>query len=134
MPHARKPGKDIRAKLKTGSRGYLAWGAVALTAAQFGWLYLSGRWYERRYGIVKEPEPLARSGLISIMHPEAQPARASNRNYGYYRGIFAVLFLIWALSIVSGIFFGHNAQPGTLAMLVTAYLVVPRCFHPVTNK
>ena len=121
---------------KTGSfsRGHLAWGAVVFTAAQFGWLHWSGGWYERRYGIVKEPEPPVRSGLISIIHPEARPTHASNRYYGYYSGKFAVLFLIWALTLVPGIFLGHNAQPGTLAMLVTAYQVIPRCFHPVTNN
>jgi hypothetical protein len=32
-----------------------------------------------------------------------------------------------------GIFLGHNARPGSLAMLVTAYQVVPRCFYPVTK-
>jgi hypothetical protein len=121
---------------KTGSfsRGHLAWPAVALTAAQFGWLHLSGRWYERHYGVVIEPEPPVRSGLISIMHPEARPRHASNRYYGYYSGKFAVLFLIWALTIVPGMFLGHNARPGSLAMLVAAYQVVPRCFYPVTNN
>lgn len=121
---------------KTGlfSRGHLAWGAVVLTAAQFGWLHLSGRWYERRYGVVKEPEPPIRSGLISIMHSEVPPQHAANRYYGYNSGKFAILFLIWALTIMPGIFLGYNAHPGTLAMLVTAYQIVPRCFHPVTNN
>ena len=119
---------------KTGSfsRGYLAWAAVVLTAAQFGWLHLSGRCYERRYGVVKEPDIPVRSGLISILHPEPRPTHASN--YGYLKGIFAVLSLIWALTIVPGIFLGHNAQPGLFAMLVTAYQVVPRCFYPVTKN
>jgi len=124
----------ILEKAGSFSRGDLAWAAVVCTAAQFGWLRLSGRWYERHYGVVKEPEPPIRSGLISIMHPETRPTHASNRYYGYNSGIFAVLFLIWALTIVPGIFLGHNAQPGTFAMLVAAYQVVPRCFHPVTNN
>jgi hypothetical protein len=119
------------AKASSFSTGHLAWAAVVCTAAQFGWLHLSGRWYERRYGVVKEPEIRVRSGLISIMHPEALPTHAPN--YGYRSGTFAVLFLIWSLTLVPGIFLGHNAQPGTLAMLVTAYQVVPRCFYPVTK-
>lgn len=121
---------------KTGSfsSGHLAWVAVVFTAAQFGWLHLSGRWYERRYGVVKESEPPVRSGLISIMHSEARRTHASNRYYGYRSGIFAVLFLIWALTLVPSIFLRHNAQPGSLALLVTAYQVVPRCFYPITNN
>ncbi len=124
---------------KTGSfsRAHLAWAAGVLIAAQFGWLHLSGRWYERRYGVVKEPEPPVHSGLISIMHPGAQPQRAGNplaRRYGYLSGINAVLFLIWALTIVPDIFLGHNARPGYLAMLVAAYQVVPRCIYPITNN
>jgi hypothetical protein len=124
---------------KTGSfsRVHLFWAAVVLIAAQFGWLHLSGRWYERRYGVVKELEPLVPSGLISIMHPEARPQRAANplaRRYGYLSGINAVLFLLWALTIVPDIFRGHNVRPGYLVMLVTAYQVFPRCIYPVTNN
>jgi len=125
---------SILGKAGSFTRGHLAWAVVVLAAAQFGWLHLSGRWYERRYGVVKEPEPPVRSGLISIMHPEVRPAHASNRSYGQYSSQFAILSLIWALSIVPGIFLGHNAQPGSLAMLVTAYQVVPRCFHPITDN
>ena len=124
---------------KTGSfsKGHLAWAAVVLIAAQFGWLHLGGRWYERRYGVVKEPERPVHSGLISIMHPEARPQRAAEplaRRYGYLSGINAVLFLIWALSFVPGMFLGHSAQPGLFAFLVTAYQVFPRCIYPVTNN
>jgi hypothetical protein len=124
---------------KTGSftRGHLFWAAVVLIAAQFGWLHLSGRWYEGRYGIVKEPEPPVPSGLISIVHPEAQSQRAANplaRRYGYLIGIFAVLFLIWALTILPDMFLGHRAQPGLFAFLVTGYQVFPRCIYPVTNN
>jgi hypothetical protein len=123
---------------KTGSfsRGHLAWVAVVLTAAQFGWLHLSGRWYEPRYGVVREPEARVPSGLISIMHPEASPQRAVNplaRRYGYLSGINAVLFLLWALTLVPGMFLRHNAAPGMLAMLVAVYQVFPRCIYPVTN-
>src|ERR1700743_2844401 len=91
------------AKTSLFSRGHLAWAAAVLTAAQFGWLHLGGRWYERRYGVVKEPEPAVPSGLISIMHPEARPQRAANplaRRYGYLSGVNAVLFLMWALTFV----------------------------------
>jgi hypothetical protein len=119
------------AKASSFSSVHLAWAAVVCTAAQFGWLHLSGRWYERHYGVVREPEFPVRSGLISIMHPEVRPTHASN--YGYSSGTFAVLFLIWALTLVPSLFLGHNAQPGTLAMLVTAYQVVPRCLYPVTK-
>ena len=122
------------AKANSISRVHLAWAAVACTASQFGWLYLSGRWYERRYGVVKEPDIPIRSGLISILHPEAPPQRTGNRYYGYFSGVFAVLFLIWTLTLVPGIFLGHNAQPGTLAMMVTAYQIAPRCFYPVTRN
>jgi len=121
---------------KTGSfsRGLLAWAAVVCAAAQFGWLRLSGRWYERHYGVVKEPDSPVRSGLISILHPEVTPQHGAAGRYGYLSRINAVLFLIWALTLMPGIFLGHNAQPGTLAMLVAAYQVVPRCFHPVTDN
>lgn len=121
---------------KTGafSREHLAWAAFVLTAAQFGCIHLSGRWYERRYGVVKEPEPPVRSGLISIMHPEAQPERAANRRYGYHSRIFTVLFLIWALTFVPEMFLGHRAKPEEFAVLLAAYQVVPRCFYPVTNN
>lgn len=122
------------AKANSFSRVHLAWAAVACTAAQFGWFYVSGRWYARRYGVVKEPEIPIRSGLISILHPEAPPQRTGNRYYGYSSGVSAVLFLIWALTLVPGIFLGHNARPGTLAMMVTAYQIVPRCFYPVTRN
>jgi hypothetical protein len=114
-------------------REHLAWAAFAVTAAQFGWLYLSGRWYERRYGVVKEPEPPVRSGLISILHPETRPQRTPNRYYGYYSGVFSVLFPIWGLSFVPGLFLGHRAQPGGFALLLAAYQIVPRCFYPVTG-
>src|SRR5580698_1821867 len=65
---------------KTGafSGVQLAWAAGVLVAAQFGWLYLGGRWYERRYGVVKESEPAVPSGLISIMYPETRPQGAAN--------------------------------------------------------
>ena len=121
---------------KTGSfsRGHLFWAAVVLVAAQFGWLHLSGRWYERRYGVVKEPEATVPSGLISIMHPEARPQGAARRRYGYHSDVNAVLFLIWALALVPGIFLGHHAQPGFLAMLVTAYQVFARCIYPVAKN
>jgi hypothetical protein len=119
------------AKASSFSRGHLAWAAAVCTAAQFGWLRLSGRWYERHYGVVREPEFPVRSGLISIMHPETRPTHPPN--YGYRSGTFAVLSLMWALTLVPGIFLGHNAQPGTLTMLVTAYQVVHRCFYPVTK-
>jgi hypothetical protein len=121
---------------KTGSfsRGHLAWAAFVLTAAQFGWLYLSGRWYERRYGVVKEPESRVPSGLISILHPEARPQRGAKPRYGYLSGQFALFFLMWALMYVPRMFLGHRAEPGLLAVFLGAYQVVPRCFYPVTNN
>jgi hypothetical protein len=125
------------AKTSSFSRGHLAWAAFAFTAAQFGWLHLSGRWYERRYGIVKESEPPVPSGLISILHPEARSQRAANpraRRYGYLSGIFSVLFLIWVLTIIPDMFLGHRAQPGLFAFLVTGYQIFPRCIYPVTNN
>ena len=122
------------AQAESFSRGHLAWVAVACTVAQFGWLHWSGRWYEGRYGVVKEPDLPVRSGLISILHPEAPPKLTGNRLYGYRSGAAAVLFLVWASALVPGIFLGHNAQPGTLAILATAYLIVPRCFYPLTKR
>ena len=122
------------AKIGSFSRWHLFWAAVVLIAAQFGWLHLSGRWYEQRYGVVKEPEPPVPSGLISIMHPEARPQRALNRRYGYLSDVNAVLFLLWTFTTVPDIFRGHNVQPGYLVMLVTAYQVFPRCIYPVTNN
>jgi hypothetical protein len=124
---------------KTGSFSgvQLAWTAGVLVAAQFGWLYLGGRWYEHRYGVVKESEPQIHSALISIMHSEAQPTRSGNplaRRYGYLNGVNAVLFLLWALTFVPDLFLGHHAQPGLFAALLAAYQVVPRCIYPVTSN
>ncbi|MFC5862097.1 hypothetical protein ACFPT7_07315 [Acidicapsa dinghuensis] len=116
------------------SRVHLAWAAAVLTGVQFGWLYLGGRWYEQRYGVVKEPEPAVPSGLISIMHPAARPQGASNPptpRYGYLSGINAVLLLLWALMFIPGMFLGHRAQPGLFALLLAAYQIFPRCIHPV---
>lgn len=102
-----------------------------MTTAQFGWLYLSGRWYGRRYGVVKGPEPPVLSGLTSILHPENRPQRAADHYYSYRSGVFAVLFLIWALSFVPELFLGR--KPGGFALLLAAYQVVPRCLYPVTG-
>ncbi len=118
---------------KTGSfsRGHLAWAAFACVAAEFGWLHLIGGWYGRRYGIVEEPDVAVPSGLISILNPQVTPRRADNRRYGYLSDASAVLSLIYALALVPEIFLGHNAQPGTLALLVMVYHVLPRCLYPV---
>lgn len=121
---------------KTGSfsRGHLAWAAVVLIAAQFGWLHWGGRWYERHYGVVKEPEPSIPSGLISIMHPEATPQRAAAGRYGHLSGINAVLFLLWAFTFVPYIFLGSHTQPGLFAALLAVYQLFPRCIYPVNSN
>jgi len=124
---------------KTGSFSgvQLAWAAGVLVAAQFGWLYLGGRWYERRYGVVKESEPQVHSTLISIMHSEAQPTGSGNplaRRYGYLSGVNAVLFLLWALTFVPDLFLGHHAQPGLFAALLAAFQVLPRSVYAVTSN
>ena len=124
---------------KTGSfsRGHLAWAAAVVIAAQFGWLHLGGLWYDRRYGVVKEPEPAVPSGLISIMHPEGTPQRAANplaRRYGYLSGVNAVLCLLWAFTFVPDLFLGHRPQPGMFALLVATFQVFARCICPVTNN
>jgi hypothetical protein len=116
------------------SSRHLFWAAVLLIAAQFGWLYLSGRWYTRRYGVVTEADPALPSGLTSIMHPEAGPQRASSRRYGYLSDLNAFLFLIWALTIVPDIFLGRHAQPGILAMLIAAYQIFPRCLYSAAGN
>ena len=121
---------------KTGSvsRGHLSWAAVVLITAQFGWLRLSGRWYERRYGVVKEPEPAVPSGLISIMHPEPEVRNPLARRYGYLSDVNAVLFLLWTFTFVPDMFLGHRAQPGIFAFFVAVFLVLPRCLCPVTKN
>ena len=124
---------------KTGSfsRGHLAWAAAVVIAAQFGWLHLGGLWYDRRYGVVKEPEPAVPSGLISIMHPEGTPQRAANplaRRYGYLSGVNAVLCLLWAFTFVPDLFLGHLAQPGMFAFFVATFQVFGRCICPVTDN
>ena len=124
---------------KTGSfsRGHLAWAAAVVIAAQFGWLHLGGLWYDRRYGVVKEPEPAVPSGLISIMHPEGTPQRAANplaRRYGYVSGVNAVLCLLWAFTFVPDLFLGHLAQPGMFAFFVATFQVFGRCICPVTDN
>jgi len=124
---------------KTGSlsRGHLAWAAAVVIAAQFGWLHLGGLWYDRRYGVVKEPEPAVPSGLISIMHPEGTPQRAANplaRRYGYVSGVNAVLCLLWAFTFVPDLFLGHLAQPGMFAFFFATFQVFGRCICPVTDN
>jgi len=124
---------------KTGSlsRGHLAWAAAVVIAAQFGWLHLGGLWYDRRYGVVKEPEPAVPSGLISIMHPEGTPQRAANplaRRYGYVSGVNAVLCLLWAFTFLPDLFLGHLAQPGMFAFFVATFQVFGRCICPVTDN
>lgn len=124
---------------KTGSfsKGHLAWAAAVMIAAQFGWLRLGGLWYDRRYGVVKEPESAVPSGLISIMHPQATTQRAANplaRRYGYLSGVNAVLCLLWAFTFVPALFLGHLAQPGMFTFLIATYQVVARCICPVTNN
>ena len=124
---------------KTGSfsRGHLAWAAAASIAAQFASLHLVGLWYERRYGIVKEPEPAVPSGLISIMHPEAISQRSAHpvaRRYGYLSGVSAVLCLLWAFSFVPYLFFGHRPQPGMFALQVAPLQFFARCICPVTDN
>lgn len=122
------------AKSGSVSRGHLAWAAVAIVVSSFGWLRLSGYWYEQRYGVVKEPSgPGVRSGLISIMHPESKPQRGSNKRYGYRSETTAILFLIWMLSILPDIFLGRHGRPWALAMFLTGYQILPRCFYPVTH-
>ena len=121
---------------KTGSysRGHLAWAAAILIAAQFGWLHLSGRLYERRYGVVKEPEPGVPSGLISIMHPEPPPQRTGPPRYGYLSDVNAVLFLLWSLTFVPDMFLGHRVQPGMFAFIVAVFQVFRRFIYPVTKN
>jgi len=121
------------AKAGSTSPAHLAWAAAIVIAAQFGWLHLSGLWYERRYGVVKEPEPPVPSGLISIMHPESRQNPLARR-YGYLSGINAFLFLLWAFTFVPDMFRRHHVQPGMFAFLVAAYQVFPRCIYPITNN
>jgi len=115
------------------SRGHLSWAAVVVIAAQFGWLRLGGLWYERRYGVVKEPDPGVPSRLISIMHPEA-PSNPLARRYGYLSDVNAGLCLLWALTFVPDLFLGHRAQPGMFALLVATYQIFARCICPVTDS
>jgi hypothetical protein len=121
------------ARFHSFPRGHLGWAAGILTAMQFGWLHVSGRWYERTYGVVKEPEPAVPSGLISILHPEPRRPAASNGSYGYRSGQFAILFLIWALTLLPDIFLGGHGHRSAaqLAILLAAFQVAPRCFYPV---
>lgn len=123
------------AKSGSFSRVHLAWAAATTVVAQFGWLYWSGRWYERRYGVVKEPGPPAvRSGLISIMHPEPKPQRGSNPRYGAAAEYMSVLFLIWTLSVLPDIFLRRHGRSGTFAIFAAAYLILPRCLYPITSN
>jgi hypothetical protein len=66
------------------------------------------------------------------MHPEAHTKHATN--YGSHSGTSALLFLIWAVTLIPGIFLGRYAQPGLLTMMVTTYQVVPRCLYPVSQN
>ena len=112
-------------------RWQLGFAALAFTVAQFGWLYWSGRWYEQRYGVVKNPELPVRSRLISIMNPEKRPPRTPN--YGQRYGQAAVLFLTWAVAIMPDTFH-RTGELWRLVLILMAFQVVPRCFYPVTNN
>jgi hypothetical protein len=115
------------------SRGHLAWAVLAAGALQFGWLYISGRWYAQRYGVVKEPEPPVPSEFISIMHREDEPSRPPNRYYGYYSGKWATLILMWAMILLPNIFIGHG-RPGNFALMIAVFQIFPRCLYPITNN
>ena len=115
------------------SSGHLALAAVILGGLEFGWLHVSGRWYERRYGVVIQPEPPTPSGLISIMHPETRPKPASTPYYGWLSGTFTVLSLLWAFGMLPIIFWGRHSACGQFALMTALYQVFPRCIYPVTS-
>jgi hypothetical protein len=117
----------------SASREHLAAAAFAFGVAQFGWLYVSGHWYERHYGVVIAPEPAVRSEVISIMETETPSLRAPNRSFGHNSNKLAVMFLIYALVLLPGMFFGLRGRPGELAMMVTVFQILPRCLYPVTG-
>jgi hypothetical protein len=105
---------------------HLAMVAFAIVLCTLPWVYWSGRWYERRYGVVTAPEMPVRSGMISIMNPE--PPLSRGPNYQYF-GMQAIIFLIWALSLAPEIFRHGRGNPSGFILLTVAFLVVPRCFY-----
>lgn len=91
---------------------------ITLLFLSLGWMFWSGRWYRRRYGVVKKSKLPVPSEIISILHPETRPHSA--RNW------YLVYFLLLAL-LFHRLFSGHEDQFGLLAIAV---FLLPRCFHP----
>jgi hypothetical protein len=115
------------------STNLLRWqlAAMALTIILFslGWLVWSGRWYERRYGVVRDPEPIISSGIISIMHPEAKP-RTGNDS-----GFKAVYFLLVALWIVPELFARFDRGMGSnFSLMLVMFIVLPKCFYSASGN
>jgi hypothetical protein len=98
-------------------------------AASFGWNYWCGRWYERHYGVVKQPDPAVDSGLISIMSQRPKPLVP---NYGYY-ATQTLILLFYALWLLPDIFRGQG-RPTVFALFASTLQIAPRIFYPVTKE
>jgi hypothetical protein len=97
--------------------------ALAIVLLNIGWLFWSGGWYRRRYGVVTSPERAVPSGIISIMNPEIRPRAARS-------GYLPVSFLLLALYSLPMFFRRFNAiHAGQSGLLAVALILLPRCFY-----
>jgi hypothetical protein len=106
---------------------------LAVGVGQVIWHFRSENWYEQRYGVVKEPDPVVGSGLISIMHPEVQRV-----NSPYYRWM-RILVLAYALNLPLVPFqpFGdawiQHAWGFTCVGMLAMLQILPRCSCAVAS-
>jgi hypothetical protein len=124
------------ARVGAASRGHLAIAALGAGAACFGWVYLCGQWYERRYGVVKNEVPVYNySGLITIFGTEKP--QTYSQYYGYIDADQKVVFLLYAFCLLFDIFHSHIfpgiSDPSIFFGMVAGWLVTPRWIYPVTS-
>lgn len=96
---------------------------ITLLLLSLGWLFGSGRWYRRRYGVVTKPELPVPSEVISIMHPETR-----QRPVSYWHLVY---FLLLALYLAPLLFQRWNNVYGFQSCsLAIACFLLPRCIYP----
>ena len=88
----------------------------------------SHRWYTRRYGFVKRPEPVISSGFNSILHPEPQSRGTRDRSGVLFRCFLVVMLIVPHLFQR---FDGHSGSE-TFPLLLMIF-VLPRCLY-ATNS
>ncbi len=103
--------------------------ALAILLPGLSWLIWSNRWYTRRYGFVKKPEPAISSGFTSILHPGPQP-----RGDRDHSGVLFRYFLA-AMVIVPQFFQRFDGQSASQTFpLLLMIFVLPRCLYATNGN